>query len=522
MKPFLAILGIAAVVLPQSQAPSTPKSGTGRMVLVDVVVRSKNGAVTGLSKTDFVLADKGKEQKIEVFSATAARGNTANGTPRTPGIGVNRVDWRGTQVQSTSIILFDRLNMTNTDQAAVRGQVLAFLSSLKETDSVAFYSLGEGLTIVHDFTENPAILARAAARLRDSANPSQPDDPAERSTVKALQESLVPDQTRTPAFRVATTMRAFQSISRHLAGLPGRKNLVWIASTYPTTFGSDVNRRIEYDREVNAGIAILQEENVALYTINPGGAGAGATETFTDNSRRPQEGHLMPGANAAQSSQGAISDLSTLHTITDATGGVTYENANEIASAMTSALADQELEYTLGYYPDEKTLDGKLHDLNVKLVKKNETAGASVRYRKKYLATKTDPRSLTPPVGELATDPLNATAVTVAALAQPDAARPGFKKVDVLVNVNDVKLELRGDHWIGAFELGLYIDGGGTASGSAQTINIDFTKEQLTQALTSGLIVGSAIDTKNQPVKLRAVVRDRASGAAGSVSVPAG
>src|SRR6516164_2348820 len=105
MKPFLAILSLAAVVSAQSQAPSAPKSGTARMVLVDVVVRNKNGAVTGLSKTDFVLTDKGKEQKIEVFSATAARGNTANGTPRSPGVGVNRVDWRGTQVQSTSIIL---------------------------------------------------------------------------------------------------------------------------------------------------------------------------------------------------------------------------------------------------------------------------------------------------------------------------------------------------------------------------------------------------------------------------------
>jgi hypothetical protein len=110
--------------------------------------------------------------------------------------------------------------------------------------------------------------------------------------------------------------------------------------------------------------------------------------------------------------------------------------------------------------------------------------------------------------------------VTLAAIAHPDPARPGFQKVDVSVNVNDLKMERRGDGWSGAFELGLYVIGAGSGSGSTQTINLNFTNDQLSQAMASGMIVGSAIDTRKQPVKLRAVVRDRASGAAGSVEIP--
>jgi VWFA-related protein len=487
------------------------------MVLVDVVVRNKTAAIKGLAKEDFILTDKGKEQTIEVFTATASKADGASAVPDRS-LGTNRLNWRGAPVQSASVILFDRLNTPTTDQAAVRKQLLAVLSSLKETDSVALYSLGQRLTIVHDFNSNPSILARAAARLNGS-DASEPTNPEEQATLKTLQEALTPAQEAQAIFRATATQNAFKSIARHLAGLPRRKNLIWIARSFPTTFGSDINRRSEYEKEVNTAISVLQEENVALYAINPSGAGSGHDETFASD--KPVEGQLMPGANAAQGlGAGAISDVATQATITEATGGITYRNANEIASAIQNALSDQELAYTLGFYPDEKALDGKPHDINVKLSKNSETSGASLRFRKKYVASKTDTRLQTPPVTELATDPLVATAVMLAAIAHPDPARPGFQKVDVSVNVNDLKMDRHNDGWTGAFDLGLYIDGAGPGAGSSQTINLNFTNDQLSQASSSGLVVGSAIDTKKQPVKLRAVVRDRTSGAAGAVLIP--
>jgi VWFA-related protein len=484
--------------------------------MVDVVVRNKTSAIKGLTKEDFILTDKGKEQTIEVFTATESKTDGASAPPDRS-VGTNRLNWRGAPVRSASVILFDRLNTPTTDQAAVRKQLLAVLSSLKEADSVALCSLAQRLTIVHDFTNNPTILARAAARLNGS-DPSEPTNPEEQATVKALQEALTPAQETQAVFRATATLNAFKSIARHLAGLPGRKNLIWIARSFPTTFGSDLNRRSEYEKEVNAAISVLQEENVALYAINPSGAGSGHDETFSGD--RPVEGQLMPGANAAQAlGAGSISDVATQAMITEATGGITYRNGNEIATAIQNALSDQELIYTLGFDPEEKALDGKLHDINVKLSKKSDTSGASLRFRKKYVASKTDTRLQTPAVAELATDPLVATAVMLAGIAHPDPARPGFQKVDVSVSVNDLKMDRRDNGWTGAFDLGLYIDGAGPGAGSSQTINLNFTNDQLSQATSSGLVVGSAIDTKKQPVRLRAVVRDRVSGAAGAVLI---
>jgi len=509
VKRAIALLGVATLAAAQNRTPELLNRSKNRIVLVDVLVRNKTAAIKGLTKEDFILTDKGKEEAIDVFTATSARFTDAV-SPPSPGVGTNRVNWRGAPVQSVSVILFDRINTPTADQAAVRRQLLSVLSSLKETDSVAFCSLGQKLVLVHDFIGNPAILARAAARMIEP-NPVQPTDPEEQATLKALQDALTPAQETQPVFRVAATQNAFRSIARHLAGVPGRKNLIWIARSFPTTFGSDVNRRSEYEKEVNAAIGVLQEENVALYAINPSGAGAGQNETFASD--RPVEGQLMPNSNAAQAlGTGAISDIATQSGFSDATGGITYRNANEITSAIQNALSEQELVYTLGFYPDEKTLDSKSHDINVRLARKSDTAGASIRFRKKYLATKNDLRLLTPPIFELATDPLVATAVTLAAVAHPDPARAGFQKVDVSVNVNDLKMDQRGEGWTGAFELGLYIDSAGPGAGSSQTINLNFTNDQLSQAKSSGLIVGSAIDRKKRAVKLRAVVRDRTAG----------
>lgn len=60
------------------------------------------------------------------------------------------------------------------------------------------------------------------------------------------------------------------------------------------------------------------------------------------------------------------------------------------------------MSYALGFYVEEKALDGKLHDVSVKLAKKLELNGASLRYRKRYLALnpKSPAFSATPPGDE--------------------------------------------------------------------------------------------------------------------------
>lgn len=511
IKLFLS-LGIAGIAV--WPALAQPRS-TSRRIVLDVVVRNKTRPVEGLMKTDFTLFDKGKPQDIQLFAATPARDAKSPSSPPAPLVGMNRVTRRGDPIQSATVILYDRLNTPASDQAFIRRQVLETLSSLKENEIFAFYSLGRTLSVVHDFTEDPGPLIHAATRMLATPPQPVPVDPVELAAHTALQNALVSQQDIDMIYRVAETARAFQSITRHLSGLPGRKGVVWITRTFPLTFGADVNRRGELEKELTAATVTLQEENVALYPINPGGVGRGFNDRVTPDV--PVEGSLMPGANSsiAQDS-GALSDNSTLESIASATGGVAFYNINEITSKVRDAMSDADLVYTLAYSPGDKMLDGKFHDFGIKV----RAPGASVRFRKRYLASKQDPRLQTPAVPVLAADPLEPTAIQLAAYAHPDPARPGFQKVDVSVNVNDLSLTRDGDHWTGAFEMGLAVNGEMGAAGALQIFKLDLTDQQVQQAQTSGLVVQGSIDTRNEPVNLRAVVRDKTSGAAGAVRVP--
>jgi len=514
LQPILVLTGIAGLLAAQAQTEA-PATHAGRLVKLDVMVRAKTGVVTGLNREDFTLLDKGKPQKIEVFSAAPGRDAGAKFEPPAPVVGMNRTTRRGEPVKSAIVILYDRVNTPASDQPYTRKLVLDTLSSLKDTEIFAFYSLGRNLSVVHDFTEDPGPLIRAAARLGSATPQAAPADPADQTAQKALEDSLVPQQDLDTVFRVDKTARAFQSITRHLSGLPGRKGIAWITRTFPLTFGADFNRRNQLELEVTNATVMLQEENIALYPINPGGVGRGFSDRTTPNDT-PTEGRLMPGSNASISNDGAISENSTLSSIAQETGGIAYYNMNEIASKVREVLQETELVYTLGFYPENKTLDGHPHDFGVKVAK---ASGATVRFRKRYLATKEDPMRQAPGIPELAADPLEATGIQLAAVAERDPARAGVQKVSVSVNVADLQMTHAGDHWTGAFELALALDGSMGATGGVQLFNLNWTEEQM-QKGRSGLIVSSTIDTKNQPGRLRAVVRDKNSGAAGSVQVP--
>ena len=65
-----------SAVNPQRQTnpqPAPPLIRTGtRLVEVEVVVRDKNGPVTGLTRDDFTLLDQGKAQQIAIFNGGVA------------------------------------------------------------------------------------------------------------------------------------------------------------------------------------------------------------------------------------------------------------------------------------------------------------------------------------------------------------------------------------------------------------------------------------------------------------------
>jgi VWFA-related protein len=385
--------------------------------------------------------------------------------------------------------------------------------------------------MVQDFNEDAARMIEAAKRMAAGGAVSAASDPRSQQVDAALKDALTPIQQQDIRVRVATTQQALQTIARHLAGIPGRKNLIWVLSDFPLTYGEGADRRTNYEAEVSRAAGIMSEANVAVYPMDPRGVTTtNATSGASNDSASAEKsaGKLMKGANSSGGAGGTAdtigqSGTETFDTIGKATGGASYHNTNDMSGDVRKVMAEAEVNYTLGFYVDEKALDGKSHDLTVKLVKKPETNGATARYKKNYLATQAQAaQQQRPALAELVGDAFDATAVGIMAATAPDPAKPGFNAVQVRVSLSDIQFERRADKWVAAIDLGMAIEGANGKASSAVTVptNLSLTDDQLKQGLTSGLIIDSAAPTPAQPSKLRVVVQDKNSGAAGSVRIP--
>src|SRR5436190_21559468 len=209
-----------------------------RLVEVDVVVRAKDGPVTNLGKDDFAIFDNGKVQRVDVFSiSTAERAKSKENLPPLPAGVVSNRGAKGAPGSAT-VILFDRLNTADKFQRDGRLQLLSYLKSTQREDLTAIYVLGDGLTLVQDFTNDADQLARAATKMEVGDLPG-----VENRTVREIAQSTAVERVTRRDVRTAVaeteisvaqrtdpTEEAIEDIARHLSAIPGRKSLIWMSA----------------------------------------------------------------------------------------------------------------------------------------------------------------------------------------------------------------------------------------------------------------------------------------------------
>ncbi len=527
MSKWFLFLGLSGLAVAQVQP--TFRVGT-RLVQLDVVVLNDKAPVGGLTKDDFTVEDKGKKRDIALFSVTEAH-KAAQSAALPPNVASNRMNNSGLATSTATVILLDKMNTPGGDQVAARKQTLALLASLKDTDRVAFYSLDRGLNMVQDFTGSAGALARAAKSLDPQTSGAQPagGTPEDQALATALQNSLTTFQQAVDgSTRVAATMGAFHTIVRHLDGLPGRKNLIWLTASIPFTYGVGAERRQDDKAEMDRMENLMSDANVAVYAVDPRGAGAGDVLAAATTDTNSGGGQFLGGraGRTSDNTPDTLAGTQGMQQISEDTGGTAYYNTNDLAGALREILDTTEITYTLGFYVDEKALDNKKHDLTVKLAKNLPTGKASLRYRKSYMAlndqtlAKQQPHT---PIATLSGDALDASAIGIVAATAPKPNQAGIHDVQVKVDLADLTLEHKADKWMGSFDLGLQLqeaNGQPSTDVSVKTLNLSLTDDQLKQALAGGLLVSNTVPSPAKPMVLRVVVQDKVSGAAGSVRLP--
>jgi len=286
------------------------------------------------------------------------------------------------------------------------------------------------------------------------------------------------------------------------------------------TYGDDANRRPESEGEVNKVASELSDANIAMYAIDPRGTGTGisaGSDSSSGQSKSKGGKSMTTLDDTTTENAGSLAGPESMESIAHQTGGKSFINTNDIAAPIREAIDSADVCYTLGFYVDSKALDGKKHDLSVKLSKKADTSGAKLLYRRDYLA---NARRQHPEMKELIADRLDANRIGVMAAAAPAPNRPGVDAVQVRVDLKDLQFEKRADKWFTSFDLALAIESGGEPKVSVSPNSLSLSDDQLRQGLVGGVTIDNTVPAPDKAATLHVVVQDKASGEAGSVRIP--
>ncbi len=393
-------------------------------------------------------------------------------------------------------------------------------------ERVGLYALFQDLTVVRDFTEDSAPLIDAAKRAL-ATPPAAGSTPDERAMDTKLRDALTPSSPLEPSVRAEITANAFRAIARRIDGVPGRKSLIWIASSFPLNFG-DSSHRVNDEADINKMANVLSDANIALYSIDPRGAGtafsqpaSAAGDGASGGSKgggRTKGGSAMGALDSTTSGGSGLDGIESMQLISSQTGGKSFINVNDIGAPIHEAMESADVSYTLGFYVDDKALDGKKHDVSVKLSKKAEASGGKATYRKSYLAVAHRDH---PAMKELVTDRLDANRIGVMAAAVAAPNRPGVDAVQVHVDLNDLQFEKRADKWFTSFDLALAIESGsGEPRVSVSPNSLSLSDAQLKQGLVGGVTIDNTVPAPDKAATLRVVIQDKGSGEAGSIRIP--
>jgi hypothetical protein len=106
------------------------------------------------------------------------------------------------------------LNTNLPHQAYVRDQMIRYLEKMPEGQPVAVYALSTKLTLLQDFTDDPAVLKKVAKELKMKASPLQ-DNPAGGPDTELLPAGFT-DAGLVPA----QMLNAMQSFEQERVALP--------------------------------------------------------------------------------------------------------------------------------------------------------------------------------------------------------------------------------------------------------------------------------------------------------------
>ena len=445
---------------PADNLPGSLRAGTAtssnftlktsaRLVNVEVIALDKKGKpVTGLAASDFALQDNGRPQTVRFFSAPSLATAPASANPASTAGQPNPDSFSNQPEAPTSnhaapdstILLIDSSNLAWADFSNVRRQMLTFLKTLPSAEPVGIYVLdSHGFKILNEPTPDHARIEQTLATwIPDAASLAQAQDaerrnlqqfdyvhsiydltavngnanrPAESYTSGSADAGLFSSPTDPQLMSLGSgpgrdSLLFLELIARHLAALPGHKNLVWVTSNnvLADNLSQAAARQEQGSEHIDSLAARVQEPlndaHVSLYPLDASqletaaiGADIGTRNVlavgYTDRDARTSAlgdaaGGQAPGRDIARMQQDVKPIQGVFRDLASATGGRALRRAGDIAGELDDIVRSGDAAYLLSFTPDTQP-DDHYHTISLTVPNRK---GIRLQYRTGYLYRK--------------------------------------------------------------------------------------------------------------------------------------
>jgi VWFA-related protein len=482
MRPTLPRLLILVSLLPAAAAAAeSPKIESQRPPLVTVNVVATDGRQIGvrdLRPEDLRIYDAGRPVEPVFCRALGTGGWQA--APLQP----HEYSNRPIADQRSIVILFDLLNASQAERGFAWNEIAHAFRGLQSSDRLFVYLLTKegSLYPIREAPSSPGVETAAAGNAELEALLKQAMNDVNRLRPWELQVNM--------EARMQKTLAALEAMGASLNGLPGRKSLLWISHGLPVSPSGSDHRMHDYTAAVRSTGADLAAAGITVYAV-------------AQQDRRE--------SNLDGVSTESLSQIAAL------TGGQLFPS-DTTEAAVERLMTDSRALWQVGYYPPSKNWDDKFHTLRLVSARKDLRLRAPAGYFAD--ASRADPQSH---LAQAALGPIDLSEIGIRVTAVPSATVAGWAHLEIHVDAADLQLERTGELFSGQLNLSFaaFTDHWDPNVTAAQPVKLDLTDQQRRDLLRAGVAI-----TRDQPVpaavqRIRVVVQDPNSGAAGSVTIPA-
>ncbi len=383
------------------------------VVNIEVFVTDKKGnPITGLTRDDFEIFEDGRPIEVTNFYAVA------DGTPVAPIEGAEVVAEKDAtrdprlrlqripENQRLHVVVYvDNFNIEPFHRNRVFGQLRQFLRTLDAGTRVMLVSYDRSLQIRQRFTEDVSLVTAATFELEKLTGGRLQYNRERQNILRLIDRAETEEEARKTNYSVLARIKQHASSVRSdllfsldalrdtvtsVAGLPGRKAVVYVSDGLPMVPGRDLyyhaqrkfedlsaileSRQLDATREFQVLANQANSGGVTFYTIDASGL-LSLTSSNAENSRAS----TVDGGGVFADEMNQDNLQASIQYIADRTGGTSIVNVNDIGKLLGRVGADFKTYYSLGYSP-ARAGDGRYHEVKVEVARK----GLTVRHRDGY------------------------------------------------------------------------------------------------------------------------------------------